>query len=135
MSQELYEVTCVKHQNTEQTTDPENWICSFCKEQKEHSFQRLNRCDKNHKWFGNESCPQCKILDMKERAARRLPTQLLQIKLTGSDQVVSMAKALDEKRIKKIKEEREVKHATIQLPVLLTELINEVKLLRGELKE
>jgi len=133
MSHELFEVTCVKHQHIEQTANPETWLCKFCKEQKEHPFRHFNRCDKGHKWFGNKSCPECKIDLMKKRAARRVPIENLKQEMTGLKDVVSTAKALDEKRIKRAREERELRESQKILPSLLTEVISQLKELNKKL--
>jgi len=132
MSHELFEVTCVKHQHIEQTANPETWLCKFCKEQKEHPFRHFNRCDKGHKWFGNESCPECKIDLMKKRALRRLPYMQEQKKMIGSND--SSLVTMEKKRIAKLELEKKVKESTLKLPELLTELITEIKGLREDLK-
>lgn len=133
MSQELFEVTCVKHQHTEQTVNPETWLCKFCEEQKKHPFRHFSRCDKNHKWFGNESCPECKLDLMKKRAARRVSTEILKQEMTGSKDIIPIAKTLDEKRIKRVREERELRESQKILPSLLTEVITQLKELNKKL--
>jgi len=132
MSQtELYEITCVKHQQTAQVSDPASWICPICKEKLEHPFRKVNHCDCGHVWVGDPGCPKCKLADIKRRVLRRLPTQQLIKEMVGSD---SSVLTMEKKRIAKLELEKKVKESTLKLPELLTELITEIKGLREDLK-
>lgn len=132
MSQELYEVTCVKHQITEQTNDPDNWVCPIDKQKVESPFSRVTRCGNGHTFVGNGSCPKCQIAEVKRKAELRIPLIEQEKKLHEGNSGIIMAQ--ENKRLQKLKAEKLARESLIKLPELLIELINEIKQLRGDMK-
>lgn len=53
--------------------------------------------------------------------------------MTGSKDIIPIAKTLDEKRIKRAREERELRESQKILPSLLTEVITQLKELNKKL--